>query len=132
LDYPQSRIFRRHTTSAVVLALACACIGALVVGVLPAQAAVPKLVATVGPGFTITLKKNGVRVTKLKAGRYTFVVRDRSNLHNFVLIGAGANRDVTTVAFVGTKTVTIRLRRGTYTYLCDPHADFMQGTFRVT
>jgi plastocyanin len=110
------------------LGLACA---ALLVGVMPTSAAVPKLVGTVGPGFTITLKKNGVRVTKLKAGRYTFTIRDRADVHNFALIGPGLTRDLTSVAFVGTKTVTLRLRPGRYTYLCDPHAADMSGTFRV-
>jgi plastocyanin len=110
------------------LALACA---ALTVAVVPASAALPKLVGTVGPGFTITLKKNGVRVTKLKAGRYTLVIRDRADVHNFALIGSGLTRDLTSVPFVGTKTVTIRLRPGRFTYLCDPHAADMRGTFRV-
>ena len=112
----------------VSLALACA---VLVVGVVPSSAALPKLIGTVGPGFTITLKRNGVRVTKLKPGRYTFVIRDRANEHNFHLRGAGLNRTLTSVGFVGTKTVTLRLRAGRYTYVCDPHATGMRGSFRV-
>jgi plastocyanin len=111
-----------------LLSAACA---ALVVAVLPASAAVPKLVGTVGPGFTITLKKNGVRVTKLKPGRYTFTIRDRAALHNFRLRGPGLNRALTSVGFVGTKTVTLRLRAGRYTYVCDPHAAEMRGSFRA-
>jgi plastocyanin len=110
------------------LALACA---VLVVGVVPSFAALPKLVGTVGPGFTITLKKNGVRVTKLKPGRYTVVIRDRADIHNFHLRGPGLNRTLTTVGFVGTKTITLRLRAGRYTYVCDPHATEMRGSFRV-
>jgi plastocyanin len=112
----------------LAFALACA---VLVASVLPASAALPKLVGTVGPGFTITLKKNGVRVTKLKPGRYTFVIRDRANEHNFHLRGPGLNRTLTSVGFVGTKTVTLRLRAGRYTYVCDPHATEMRGSFRV-
>ena len=113
---------------ALSLALACA---VLAVGVMPSSAALPKLIGTVGPGFTITLKRNGVRVTKLKPGRYTFVIRDRSNEHNFHLRGAGLNRTFTSVGFAGTKTVTLRLRAGRYTYVCDPHASEMRGSFRV-
>jgi plastocyanin len=89
------------------------------------------LTGTVGPGFTITLKKNGVRVRTVKAGRYTIRVTDRSNIHDFKLRGS-TNKVITGVAFKGTKTVTVTLRRGTVTYFCSPHASQMRGTFRVT
>ena len=42
-----------------------------------ATAAAPTLTGTVGPGFTITLTKGGKKVTRLSAGRYQLVVRDR-------------------------------------------------------
>jgi plastocyanin len=89
------------------------------------------LTGTVGPGFTITLKKGATRVRTLKAGRYTIRVSDRSNLHDFRLKGS-TNKTITGVAFTGTKTVTVTLRRGTVTYFCAPHAIQMKGTFRVT
>ena len=41
-----------------------------------ALAATPTLTGTVGPGFTITLKKGTAKVTKLKAGAY--IVKDRT------------------------------------------------------
>jgi hypothetical protein len=103
----------------------------LVFAASPSSAALPKLVGTVGPSFTITLKKNGVRVTKLKPGRYIFVIRDRANIHNFHLRGPGLNRALTSVGFVGTKTFTFRLRAGRYTYFCDPHSTEMRRSFRV-
>jgi plastocyanin len=89
-----------------------------------------KLTGTVGPGFTITLKKGGAKVRTLKAGRYTFVVADKSNIHDFRLKGA-MRRTLTTVAFKGTKSVTLTLRKGSYTYFCGPHPTQMKGTFRV-
>jgi hypothetical protein len=93
----------------------------------------PKLVGTAGPGFTIGITMNGKGVKTLKAGTYTLVVRDKANIHNFHLIGPGINKKVTTVAFVGTKTVTVTLKKGKYTYQCDPHAlSGMKGTFTVT
>ena len=96
----------------------------------PATAAT-KLIATVGPGFTITLKTTtGKRVTTLKPGTYTIVVRDRSEDHNFFLRGRGITRD-SGVEFVGTKTWTLRLRAGKYTYVCSPHVDSMKGGFTV-
>jgi hypothetical protein len=67
-----------------------------------------------------------------KAGRYTFVVADRSSIHNFTLNGPGAaNRTITATSFVGTKTVTLTLRRGRYRFYCTVHPT-IAGTFRVT
>ncbi len=93
--------------------------------------AVPRLTGTVGPGFTITLKKGAKKVTTLKAGKYTITVRDRSDIHNFHLKGAGVNKD-SGVEPVGTKTWTVTLRKGTYVYVCDPHKTTMKGSFKVT
>lgn len=97
-----------------------------------AQAATPKLVGEVGPGFTIELKKAGKDVKTLKAGKYTIKVEDKAAIHNFHLIGAGVNKS-TTVSFVGDKTWTVTLKPGRYTYQCDPHAAAgMKGHFTVT
>ena len=113
------------------LALAVVAAAALL-AVAPASAATPRLVGTVGPGFTITLKKSGVKVKTLKAGKYRITVSDKSDIHNFVLRGPGLNKEITGVGFVGTKTVTVTLKRGTYTYVCTPHATTMKATFRST
>lgn len=97
-----------------------------------AQAAAPKkLVATVGPGYTISLTMAGKKVKTLKAGRYVITVRDRSNIHNFHIRGAGVNKD-SGVRAVGTKTWTVTFKKGTYRYVCDPHASTMKGSFKVT
>lgn len=90
-----------------------------------------RLTATVGPGFTISLKtRAGGRLANLKAGRYSILVRDRSAAHNFRLRGPGVSK-ATTVAGVRTTTWTVTLRPGTYTFVCDPHATSMRGTFKV-
>ena len=97
-----------------------------------AQTRVKKLYGTVGPGFTITLKKaNGKRVRRVRRGRYTFVIKDKSAIHNFHLKGPGVNKVITSVAFTGTKATVVTLKKGTYTYVCDPHASIMHGTFKV-
>jgi hypothetical protein len=97
-----------------------------------AHAAPTKLVGTVGPGSTISLKTaSGRKITSLTRGTYTITVRDRSDDHNFVVSGPGLNKVVTGVDFVGTKTVTIRLGSGRVSFLCAPHADEMRGGFRV-
>jgi hypothetical protein len=92
-----------------------------------------RVAGTTGPGLTITLKKAGKKVTSLKPGRYTITVNDRSANHNFVLTGPGVrNKVITGLAYTGSKTVTLTLKRGTYTYYCTPHrAIGMKGTFRV-
>ena len=98
-----------------------------------AGAAVPtRLVGSVGPGFTITLKKAARPVRLLTPGRYSITVADKSNIHNFHLKGPGVNKEITTVGFVGTKTVIVALRKGTYTFVCDPHFTSMKGSFKVS
>jgi plastocyanin len=87
---------------------------------------------TVGPGFTITLTLSGKKVAKLKAGmRYRFVITDRATIHDFHLRGPSFDRVLTSVDFQGTKTYTLKLKKGTYRFFCDPHASFMHGSFRV-
>jgi plastocyanin len=90
-----------------------------------------KLKGTVGPGFTITLKKGSATVRTLKPGKYMITVSDRSNIHNFHLRGPGVNKMITTVGATGTRTATVTLKRGKYTYLCDPHPTNMKKTFTV-
>jgi plastocyanin len=89
-----------------------------------------KLQGTVGPGFTITLKQNGKKVSKLAAGAYTIVVADKATDHDFHLTGPGVDKS-TTVGGKGTKTWNLTLKKGTYRYVCDPHATFMKGSFKV-
>jgi Copper binding proteins, plastocyanin/azurin family len=107
-----------------------AAVAAVLIVVAPAGATLPKLVGTDGPGFTITLKKAGKKVMRLKHGRYTITVKDLSTTHNFHLTGPGLNKK-TAVSFQGTKTWTVTLKKGTYKYVCDPHAPIMHGSFKV-
>jgi plastocyanin len=88
---------------------------------------------TVGPGFTIGLTMHGQRVTRLKAGTpYRFVIRDRAAIHDFHLSGPGFNRVLTSVQFTGTKTFVLKLKKGSYRFVCDPHSGIMHGRFRVS
>jgi plastocyanin len=116
----------RTLISLLALALAAAAL-ASVAGAAPA-----KVVGTVGPGETIGLRLAGKKVTKLKAGvAYRFVISDRSEDHDFRLVGPGTSRVLTGVGFTGTKTVTLKLRPGQYRFFCAPHADDMHGSFRA-
>jgi plastocyanin len=122
---------RRIVTTA--LALATAGLVAAAVSFAAPQRAVT-LRGSVGPGFTINLTKNGKKVRTLRPGTYRFVIADRSSAHNFVLEkehGGRFERELTHVGAVGTKTVTVRLTRGTWKYYCEPHQSVMAGFFRV-
>lgn len=97
-----------------------------------AASAAKTVKGTVGPGFTIGLTMQGKKVTKLKAGTaYRFVISDRSSIHNFHLSGPGVNRVLTGVGFTGTKSFVLKLKNGTYNFVCDPHAGIMHGSFAV-
>ena len=68
----------------------------------------------------------------LRHGTYRIVVEDKASIHNFHLLGSGLSKK-TGVGFMGKQTWTVRLKKGRYTYQCDPHAATgMKGTFRVT
>ena len=118
---------RRTLLTAVPVALLAAVL--VFASLTPAQTRT--LSGSVGPGFTISLKSKGKTVRSVSAGRYRISVRDRSDFHNFHLRGPGVNRRITGVDFEGSRSRTFRLRKGTYRYICDPHADDMKGSFRV-
>ena len=105
----------------------------MLVLVASASAATPKLTGTVGPGYTITLTKAGKKVTKLKAGKYTFVINDKASIHSYGLDGPnGFAKDFTSVSFKGTKTITVTLKKGKYKFYCQPHESTMFGNFTVS
>jgi plastocyanin len=90
------------------------------------------LKGTVGPGFTIKLTKGGKKVTSLTHGKYKFVISDKSSNHSFALDGPhGFAKDFTTIPFVGTKTATLTLKKGSYKYYCKNHESIMFAHFTV-
>lgn len=121
------------TRKPLVLAVAAAVASlAFAVPAMARQSATP-LAGTVGPGFTITLTSSGKKVSTLKPGSYKVTVNDKASIHDFHLFGPGVNKVITTVPFEGTKSVTVTLKKGTYTYQCDPHAaSGMKATFKVS
>ena len=119
-----------RTSAALLAAIGAAALVATGSG----SAAAPKTVTgTVGPGFTIGLTMQGKKVTKLHAGTaYRFVISDRADIHDFHLSGPGFNRVLTSVEFTGTKSFVLRLKKGSYRFVCDPHSSIMHGSFRVS
>ena len=121
------------TTMAICTATIASLFAALALATWSTASAAPsKLTGTVGPGETIALKTaSGKRVSLVSRGTYAITVKDGSDEHNFYLSGPGMKKQITGVGFVGTKTVTVKLRAGKYTFVCNPHADDMRGGFSV-
>jgi len=121
------------TRIAIVAALAAAGAALALTAVAGGRTNATTLRATVGPGFTITLTKNGRRVTRVAPGLYRIVVSDRSAIHNFKLEKSGGafERTMTTVGFKGIRTQTVRLTAGRWEYYCAPHERTLKGHFTV-
>jgi plastocyanin len=113
----------------VALAATVALLGVLAIPA--AFAGTPTLNGTDGPGFTITLTQAGKKVSKLKAGTYIFKISDKSGIHNFHLTGPGVDKK-TSVGRQGTSTWKLKLKKGTYKFVCDPHKSLMKGSFTVS
>ena len=118
---------------AAVAAVASAAVAAALLMGGPAAAAPNIVKGTVGPGYTISLTIGGKKVKKLKAGvKYRFVVADRSEDHDFRLVGPGTSKMLSGEEYIGTKTTMLTLKKGTYTFFCAPHSDEMHGGFTVS
>jgi hypothetical protein len=94
----------------------------------------PTLIGFVGTndGFDIGLTDaNGTPVTRVTPGTYTFLIRDRSRLHNFHF-ASNEDRTVdfrTELDFVGEQSFTVTLHDDTqYAYACEPHWQTMNGS----
>ena len=89
------------------------------------------LYGTVRGNATIALRHaDGTQVTQVSPGTWTIQVTDETASHNFHLSGPGVDRS-TEVSGSGTVTWTVALSTGTYGFQCDPHRDFMRGSFTV-
>jgi plastocyanin len=97
----------------------------------PQQPAAETLIATVRANATIDLRHaDGRPVTQLQAGAYAIEVHDETASHNFHLSGPGVDQS-TQVSWTGTVTWNVTFSSGTYNFQCDPHRDFMNGSFNV-
>jgi plastocyanin len=123
---------RRPSVRAVaVLAVVAA---ALAVPTVAGAMGHPKLIGTVGKNnaYKINIMSNGKVAKTLKAGTYTLVIHDDSSIHNYELDGPhGKSWTFTSVSFVGTKTITLKLTPGNYKAYCAPHEPFMFQHFTV-
>jgi plastocyanin len=102
----------------------------------PALAATQEnaLTGIVGPAFTITMNKHGGKPSTnmmVKAGTYVITIDDKSSIHNFHLTGPGVNM-LTSVPTTGTTRWNVKLKKGTYHFVCDAHPTIMHGILKVS
>jgi hypothetical protein len=105
---------------------------ALVAAAQAAPATAPQLQGEVGPYRIMQLEARvGAQVDTLRPGVYTIRIDDSSTTQSFVLRGPGVSRVLTSARFAGTRTTTVRLRRGSYTYYSSSAPGSMRGSFVV-
>ena len=101
----------------------------------PAALQHPKsLVGVVGhnDAFSISLSdESGNAINNLAAGTYSLVIKDESTIHDFHLTGPGVDK-TTGVGGTSTTTFSVTFNPGHYSFMCDPHASSMHGSFTVT
>ena len=98
--------------------------------------ATPTLKGVVGPGYSIKLTKGGKRVKSVKAGKYRFVITDKSTFHNFTVEREKPSKPtiekhVTGTGFTGKKTMVITLKPGSWSFYCSVHESQMHGDLKV-
>jgi plastocyanin len=82
--------------------------------------------------YKIEMKNSASKPLKtVKAGTHRIKIEDKGTIHNFHLIGPGVDR-WTSIAGRSETVWAVKLKPGTYRYVCDPHASTMRGSFRVT
>ena len=119
-----------------LFALAAAAVAVAIVASAEARSSSTRLVGTVGPGYTISLKKGTAKAKTLKAGKYPFVITDKASIHDFTIErekgGPKIEKTLTGTSFQGKKTVTVTLKKGSWKFYCSIHEPQMFGFFKVT
>jgi len=91
------------------------------------------LKGSVGPGFVISIATDtGEALGTLAPGSYELEVEDLASIHNFHLTGPGDVDVSTSVGEEGAESFQVELEAGTYSFVCDPHASSMNGSFEVS
>ena len=73
----------------------------------------------------------------LKAGKYKFVIADKSTFHNFTVEREHPSKPklekhITSTPFTGSKTLVMTLKPGSWRYYCSLHETQMHHDFKVT
>jgi hypothetical protein len=117
----------RRTRAALLAALATTAVGTA------SAADAATFHGTVGPGRVITLTNaQGASVSRMAAGRHTFLIHDLSSSHNYVLARGSAVVRRTGVDARGvTRWRGVSIRAGRYTVYCATHRSSMTRRFRA-
>jgi plastocyanin len=67
----------------------------------------------------------------ISVGLTTILATLLASIHDFHLTGPGVDKK-TSVAGTGTAKWTVKLKKGTYRFVCDPHHTIMHGVLKVT
>jgi plastocyanin len=136
MDSPYTKSEGALMFRTTLFALAAAAVAVAIVASAEARSSSTRLIGTVGPGYTITLKKGTAKVKTLKAGKYTFVITDKASIHDFTIErekgGPKIEKTLTGTSFQGKKTVTVTLKKGSWKFYCSIHEPQMFGFFKVT
>jgi plastocyanin len=136
MDCPYTKSEGALMFRTTMFALAAAAVAVAMVASAEARSSSTRLIGTVGPGYTITLKKGTAKVKTLKAGKYTFVITDKASIHDFTIErekgGPKIEKTLTGTSFQGKKTVTVTLKKGSWKFYCSIHEPQMFGFFKVT
>ena len=92
------------------------------------------LVGVVGhnDAFSISLSdQSGNAIKNLAAGTYSLTIKDESTIHDFHLTGDGVDK-ATGIGTAATTTFSVTFKPGKYSFVCDPHASSMHGSFTVS
>ena len=135
MDSPYTKSEGALMFRTTLFALAAAAVAVAIVASAEARSSSTRLIGTVGPGYTISLKKGTAKVKTLKAGKYTFVVTDKASIHDFTIErekgGPKIEKTLTGTSFQGKKTVTVTLKKGSGKFDCSSHEPQMFGFFKV-
>jgi plastocyanin len=136
MDCPYTKSEGALMFRTTLFALAAAAVAVAMVASAEARSSSTRLIGTVGPGYTITLKKGTAKVKTLKAGKYTFVITDKASIHDFTIErekgGPKIEKTLTGTSFQGKKTVTVTLKKGSWKFYCSSHEPEIFGFFKVT
>ena len=136
MDCPYTKSEGALMFRTTLFALAAAAVAVAIVASAEARSSSTRLIGTVGPGYTISLKKGTAKVKTLKAGKYTFVITDKASVHDFTIErekgGPKIEKTLTGTSFQGKKTVTVTLKKGSWKFYCSIHEPQMFGFFKVT
>ena len=89
------------------------------------------ILATLALASSTVAATNANTLTDTVVTGFTITIHDLASIHDFHITGPGVNK-ATSVTGTGTTKWTVKLKKGTYHFVCDPHHTIMHGVLTVT